>query len=559
MSQPKSKQAQLKRKRDYSTVFDRTFGFEVKWSQAFDDAWFLKEFCGEIIPKYIVQKRWFAGKSSTIKYIEIIDVFTVPSNLHTYYGVLIEVNYEEAYFQNYFIPVSFMTHQELDGTNTLIAPAAFAEGEGYLVDALHIEDFRQMLFHKIVGAETDGHPRLSFDISETIRGEAYVSSRFMGGEQSNTSIIYNDRYVLKIYRRIFIDPNPDFEVNKYLTEAQGFEHCPPYRGSLNMRFEQGTVSLALMQDLVANEGDAWSWFTQELAKAFGLLEERKVDISVLPRNRMFERLNVYEVPPEFIDWAGLNLFMRVKKLAERTAEMHTALGRSTTDTGFTTSSFNGDYEVWLKNKLSYQFQNRINTLENTMEGLDGEAREMAEFFLAQKRVIRQRFLAFDWTRLKGDRTRIHGDYHLGQVLVVGDDFVLLDFEGEPESTIIDRKVKQPPLKDVAGMFRSFHYAVYSAILSRKGEWSYQEEHLYEAAEKLYSYIVGVFLNAYMLRIYSGGHLNLGYVKEREFILRYHLLEKAVYELGYELNSRPTWAIIPLRGIMALLNETDKDR
>ncbi len=554
MAQPKPEQSKIKRKKDYSTVFKSAFEFDFSWSEAFEHESFRRVFCEEIIPKYIVQKRWFAGKSSTIKYVEVLDNLTVPSNAHRYYGVLLEVNFEEAFFQNYFIPLSFMLEEELDGTSTLIAPMKFKEGKGYLVDALHIEDFRAMLFRKIVGMEDDGHDRLDFDISEDMRGVAYESSHFMKGEQSNTSLIYNNRFVLKIYRRIFIDANPDFELNKFLAEQQNFTHCPPYRGSLNMRFDQGTVTLALMQDLVSNQGEAWTTFTEELKNAFLLLEQKQVNISSLPTNRMFERIRIEHIPPQIIDWAGLRLFNMVHQLARRTAEMHSALGDCTTDTSFTPTAFNGDYEVWLKNKLSYQFSNRVNLIENNLYKLNAEARELAQQFLNRKREIRMRFLRFDWTKLKGERIRIHGDYHLGQVLVDRGDFIILDFEGEPESTIVDRKVKQPPLKDVAGMFRSFHYAVYSAILSNSDALKYEPEHLFEAAEKLYSYLVGAFFGSYMNTIYEAGNLNLGYTKEREFTLRFHLLEKAVYELGYELNSRPTWAIIPLRGIMSLLND-----
>ena len=127
--------------------------------------------------------------------------------------------------------------------------------------------------------------------------------------------------------------------------------------------------------------------------------------------------------------------------------------------------FNGDYTVWLKNRLFYQFQNRLNTIENNLHKLDGLALELANEFLEKKNEIRKRFVNFDWTKLKGERIRVHGDYHLGQVLVKDDDFYILDFEGEPESTIRDRKVKQPPLKDVAGLFRSFHYAIYATIFN----------------------------------------------------------------------------------------------
>lgn len=553
MSQPRPEQSKLKRKRDYSTVFKTSFEFSCNWSKAFETDAFVSVLTQEILPRYLVQKRWFAGKSSTIKYIDIMDVFEVPSSKHNYYGILIEVIFQEAFSQNYFIPISFMLHEELDETNTLIAPAFMKEGSGYLVDALHIEDFRKMLFNKIVGNQQGNlHPRLLFDINAQVKGTEYQSSRFMSAEQSNTSIVYNETFVLKIFRRIFSDPNPDFEVNRFLTEVQGFTNCPKYCGSVNMNFEQETVTLALMQELVPNEGDAWKLFTAELGTAFHTLESKKINISKLPSNPMFNRIEIAQVPYEFIDWAGLRIFNLTVKLAKRTAEMHTYLGASTVHTAFTPSTFNGDYEVWLKNRLIYQFQNRINSIENNLHQLKGETLEMAEWFLSQKKEIRKRFLNFNWTKLKGERTRIHGDYHLGQVLVQNDDFYILDFEGEPESTIRDRKVKQPPLKDVAGIFRSFHYAVYSAVLTNSETLKYQPEHLYEAAEKLYSYLVGVFFNAYMIQVYSKGNLSLGYTREREFLLRYHLLEKAVYELGYELNSRPRWAIIPLKGIRSLL-------
>lgn len=155
-------------------------------------------------------------------------------------------------------------------------------------------------------------------------------------------------------------------------------------------------------------------------------------------------------------------------------------------------------------------------------------------------------------KLKFERIRIHGDYHLGQVLVNGDDFYILDFEGEPESTIRDRKVKQPPLKDVAGMFRSFHYAIYATIFNNLDKYPYSQDELFKAGELLFNYMVSAFLETYVETV-QAGNLNIGYNHEIEFLLRYCLIEKAVYELGYELNSRPQWAVIPLRGIQSIMN------
>ena len=157
----------------------------------------------------------------------------------------------------------------------------------------------------------------------------------------------------------------------------------------------------------------------------------------------------------------------------------------------------------------------------------------------------------NWTKLKGQRIRVHGDYHLGQILVQDSDFYILDFEGEPESTIRDRKVKQPPLKDVAGLFRSFHYAIYTTIF-KNSENNNVPETLFHAGEVLYDYIIGLFLGTYITEV-RHANLNIGYNQERIFLLKYALLEKAFTKLGYELNSRPQWAIIPLKGISNIIN------
>ena len=302
-----------------------------------------------------------------------------------------------------------------------------------------------------------------------------------------------------------------------------------------------------------NEGDAWEYMLKELHQVFLNIENKKIAIDTFPNTELYQRLNIHDIPPQIIDWAGLNLFLKIQTLAKRTAEMHITLGSEFEETAFTPTHFNDDYTVWLKNRLLYQFQNRLNLIENNLNKLDGLATELAREFLEKKNHIRKHFVTFDWTKLKGERIRVHGDYHLGQVLVKDDDFYILDFEGEPESTIRDRKVKQPPLKDVAGMFRSFHYAIYATIFNNiEDHYKNSQEELFNAGEILYRYITGLFLGTYVNET-QNANLNLGYNQERIFILKYCLLEKAVYELGYELNSRPKWAVIPLKGISNIIN------
>lgn len=531
-------------------AFVHPFVFKTDWATGFDDAEFRKVFSSDILEEYILNKRWYGGKASTLKYIDAIDWFRIKSEKNTYYGVLLEVNFKEAFYQHYFMPIAFMSEDELD-TNTIIAPVKMGKQEGFLVDALHQEDFRKLLFDKISGNAAKDDIKVSFHRGKKLKDREYRSSKFMGVEQSNTSIIYNDAFVLKIFRRIYISTNPDYEISRFLTERMDFKSSPAYTGSIGVTLSEGNITLGLMQELVPNQGDAWRFMLEETDRIFDNLKAKKIQVAKLPDVELFTRLKMNEVPHEIIDWAGLSIFQRVRTLATRTAEMHIALGSDIHDTAFTPTTYNGDYTVWLKNRLTYQFQNRLNILENNLHKLEGLSMELANKFLDHKKEIRKVFLDFDWTKMKSERIRIHGDYHLGQVLVNGDDFYLLDFEGEPESTIRDRKVKQPPLKDVAGMFRSFHYAIYATIFNNGEKYPYAQEELFRAGELLFRYFVGVFLQTYT-EVAQGGNLNIGYKKEIDFLLRYCLLEKAVYELGYELNSRPRWAVIPLTGIGSLM-------
>ncbi len=531
--------------------FTAPFVFKTDWKTAFDDADFVKVFSSDILEHYIINKRWYGGKSSTLKYIEVVDHFKMTSKKNTYYGVMLEVNFKEAFYQHYFMPLSFMAESELD-TSTIIAPVKMNGQEGYLVDALHQEDFRKLLFDKIANSDENSKDKLKFHKGKSLLDKEYISSKFMGVEQSNTSIIFNDTLVLKIFRRIYVSTNPDYEISRFLTERMDFKSSPAYTGSINLNLSEGNITLGLMQELVPNQGDAWKFMLEQTDGVFENLSRKKIKIDKLPNIDLFKRLKINEIPPEIIDWVGLNLFLKIQTLAMRTAEMHIALGSDIHDTAFTPTTYNGDYTVWLKNRLLYQFQNRLNIIENSLHKLDGMALDLANQFLENKKLIRKHFVDFDWTKMKSERIRIHGDYHLGQVLVNNDDFYLLDFEGEPESTIRDRKVKQPPLKDVAGMFRSFHYAIYATIFNNVDKYPFEQEELFKAGELLFKYLVGAFLETYIEKA-QAGNLNIGYNHEINFLLKYCILEKAVYELGYELNSRPRWAVIPLRGIQTIMD------
>ncbi len=542
-------------KKKEESLMQAPFKFDVAWEDLLEDKKFIKVFLSDVLEDYVLKQRWYGGKASKLKYIELQEYFRIQQKGEVYYGLLLEVNFEEAFFQHYFLPIAFVSDESFAEKDRIL-PISIKGQDGFIIDAINLEAFRKLVFERILTAEPNDTTRVQYHKSVNFGETEYESSRFMGMEQSNTSVIINDRCVIKFFRRIYADKNPDYEMSRFLSERKEYKNTPAYQGSLSIRdAEDVNITIALMQELVPNQGDAWEFMTAQLHKIFSNLEYKGINVHQLPQTELFRGLTIRNVPPEIIDWAGLSIFLKLQVLARRTAEMHIALGSEFEDTAFTPERFNGDYEVWLKNRLLYQFQNRLNTVENNLHRLEGLVLELANEFLARKNEIRKRFVKFDWTKLKGERLRVHGDYHLGQVLVKDDDFYLLDFEGEPESTIRDRKVKQPPLKDIAGIFRSFHYAVYATIFNQGEQYPYSQEDLFHAGEILYRYFIGVFLGTYETLI-KENNINIGYRQERIFILKYCMLEKAVYELGYEMNSRPRWAVIPLEGIVSILNDNN---
>ena len=535
-----------------TTALQPPYNFDEKWEELLESEAFIKVFLSDVLENYIVKQRWYGGKASKLKYIELAEYFRIQKDGEVYYGLILEVNFVEAFYQHYFLPIAFVSDESF-AQDDRILPISIQNQEGFIIDAINLEAFRKVVFERILTALPKDKTRVRYHKSDLFRDCKYESSRYMGLEQSNTSIVYNEKYVLKFFRRIYADRNPDYEMSRFLSEKKDFKNTPVYLGSIQIKDSDNTnITIGLMQEMVENQGDAWEYMLTEFHKVFSNLELKKIDISKLPQTEDFGRLEIRDVPAQIIDWVGLNVFTKIQTLAKRTAEMHIALGSEFEDTSFTPTHFNGDYEVWLKNRLLYQFQNRLNTIENNLHKLDGLALELANEFLEKKNLIRKRFVDFDWTKLKGERIRVHGDYHLGQVLVKDEDFYILDFEGEPESTIRDRKVKQPPLKDIAGLFRSFHYAIYATIFNNAEAYKQDQEHLFEAGEVLYQYLKSVFLGTYITKVQEA-NLNIGYSQERIFLLKYAMLEKAVYELGYELNSRPKWAVIPLKGISNIIN------
>lgn len=528
-----------------------------KWSEFTDSDVFGEQFLKDVLPQYLKGCRWFGAKNSPIRRYNAELIIPLSYGQHLYYLLILEITFETAYTENYLLILGQSEH-DLPET----AKLAHLNVDGHkkwLVDAIYDEKFREFLLVNTVAETSFPHPEGALDFTKgrvlaDLPKNSKITSRVLNAEQSNTTVVFNDAFYLKIYRKLFRDANPDYELTYFLSEKTSFQNSPRFAGSIT--WKKGVsyeVTIALMQEKVENQGDAWGYFLGEVRQFYRRLEDSKMAIHDLDEIKLYKEVRVTDLSTRMTDLIGKHTIRNVQKLALRTAQMHLALFKEKFTRRFIPKAFNTDYKAWLLNRLIYHVDHRYHLLENCLGILSEESLVYAREFMKIKQKIKDRLLNFHSSELHSMRIRIHGDYHLGQVILTGDDFYILDFEGEPEATIRDRKVKQPPMKDVAGMLRSFQYAIFATIFDKDNPSGLSQKDQFLAGDRYYAAIVGLFLSKYIDTAFEEG-LDIGYKREIDFLLRYHLLEKAIYELGYELNSRPDWVIIPLKGVLELIND-----
>jgi maltose alpha-D-glucosyltransferase/alpha-amylase len=384
-----------------------------------------------------------------------------------------------------------------------------------------------------------------------------ISSRISTAEQSNTSIIYGNQLILKLFRRLQPGENPDVEIGRFLTDVARFPRIAPFLGEIAMTPAGGKkTTVAMLQGLVDNQSDGWQWFLRQLAGFFSAVVAHPAP----PESHAPSFLNDHEPPGEALEHAGPSL-AAAALLGRRTAEMHLALSTATSDPAFAAESFTSEDLARDARRINEQITSTLEVLKVKLSTLKDLTADDAALLLSRRIDLFARANAITALTGAGQRIRIHGDYHLGQTLrtegrsTEQGDFVLLDFEGEPARPLTERRQKQSPLKDIAGMIRSLSYVVHSGLfqfLAANPELAHTLDvsNLAAWAVLWQNAASSEFLRAYRETIAPNPSL-LPPPHQSQVLLGAYLLEKALYELLYELNNRPTWLRIPLVGILTL--------
>jgi maltose alpha-D-glucosyltransferase/alpha-amylase len=527
----------------------------------------------EFLPSYLLRQRWFGAKSRTISAVRILHWVELPKISAAL--VFLEITYADAAPGSppdlYQLPLALTFGEEANAVRSsspasILAGLNTADGPAILHDATNREDVRQALL-TFIESETElpakeegalasgltiaGHKSSAFAAA---RGTGPLTSHTGSAEQSNTSILFDRKLILKLFRRLQPGENPDTEIGRFLTETAHFPRIAPFLGEIRTSSGEGKqpTTIAMLQGLIENEGDGWQFTLDELARYYESVSTCPPPVDLGRAPSFLAKPGRAVIPALAREHAGLYL-EAAALLGRRTGEMHLALAMPTNDSAFAAEPFTAATLAADSARIDEQIARSLEALKRGFTSLPDEfATDSAALILSRRLdlLARSRAITEAPPEQAGLRIRIHGDYHLGQVLRVRGDYVILDFEGEPARSLAERRAKQSPLRDVAGMIRSFSYAAWSALDHFAQRHPNTAKSLEAWAQLWQNAAATEFLNAWRTAVAANPHLT-PQPQQAERLLNGYLLEKALYELLYELNNRPAWVRIPLNGILAL--------
>jgi len=546
----------------------------------------------QALEPFLRRQRWFGAKTRAIKDVRFSDWTRIRQGRTPAFLSTVTVTYDDNLEETYFVPLSCLSGEEASTILRETASAVLARitgaRKGIIMDSLVDDDACNRLLNVIEAGITLRAARGS------LRGLPAASSLDLAvdrkwtrasGDQSNSIAFVNQKYALKILRRVEAGPNPELEITSFLT-ARGFTRIPAFAGGLAYErtgIEPGT--LAIVQSWITHQGSGWDFTVDNLRRYYERVSariqgsagtppellaqankehrrEQRIQRAVRARGGPISGRPVTDAPegtgdgdgsepPPFLSATEGWYLNSAQTLGKRTGALHLTLAEGT-DPAFAPEPLDAAELARLVEDMTKHAERVFDLLRTKRDTLSEGLQPQAEAVLDARELLFDRFKALTELPQPGLRTRVHGDYHLGQVLRTEEDFVILDFEGEPARPLVERRVKQSPMKDVAGMLRSFSYAAYAALFTFTVHTPDSYAKLEPWTETWQYWAGDAFLKGYRSTVAGSTILPEG--DSFDTLLRAFVLDKAIYELAYELNNRPDWVRIPLIGILRLGGE-----
>lgn len=524
--------------------------------------------CSLVLPRYLQRVFWFCGKGRVIRQISVIDSCQMKQDDQLFMLTFIKVAYSEKDAETYLLPLAWISNERLQTLADrhpleIITALTVGDVSGSLCDAVYFEEFRELLLKTIQERSKVEGVQGSYLIGLIPGGVAksfpqrseLFPSRVVSVVQNNTSFLYGDRLLFKMYRKLDDGINPEPEMLQFLASKKQFRNVPVYSGKIEYRPTKDKVfDIGVLQSYIACHGDAWGNTLTSLAQFIDYLLSHKQDLPKLPA-AMPTLLEVVDggIPPQFHDLVrGLHLEMALL-LGRRTAEMHRALASGSLENSWSMEEFSTLYQRSLFQSMRSLVRRNFQLLAKTVSGLSASVQKRAGLILEAEKEIISILQKITGKRLSAMKCRIHGDFHLGQALFTGKDFIFIDFEGEPAHSLGERRLKRSPLRDVVSMIHSIHYAAMTTLAHHAASHPEDSALLEPWLEAWYVYVSGSYLKAY-LHTMKNSPLIPADRKELEIMLRSFLIQRIVHEMGHELSSHPEQVDLHLRGLEMLLKQ-----
>lgn len=538
-----------------------------KWKDLLD-AEVIEKLENKFLPAYLMKMRWFGGKGKGLDSIKVVSHATIPlGDNPPAYIFLLEASYQNDLPEMYQLPLAFgkepFSYKVKENCPQAVVARIKIKGEeeGVLFDAIYGLEMQQALIlnmggnEKLNAKDSEIHFTGNRELEAHIRETDKIRPRVLSGEQSNTSITYDGKYFFKLYRKVDRAINPDMEITHYLTHKAQFKNIPAFVGAVEWKYKKDSMVLGMMQEMVSNSTDAWANMLDRLDSFNEKILSGSVTALPELRGTLTEPVGFEDIPEEIRDLLDVPVAEQVALLGTRTGEMHLALASEKDSADFKPEEFSLHYQRSVYSSLQSLVRVAFQSLNRNMKKLTPEVKQEAEEVIQMKDEILAELKKVYSHKIDTSKIRIHGDYHLGQVLFTGKDFIILDFEGEPARSYSERRLKRSALRDVAGMLRSFHYAAYGSLYLDNQIREEDIGKLLPYVEQWYHYMSGIFMKAYLETVKDNSIIPQK-KEDLEILIQTFLLQKAIYELNYEVNNRPSWVTVPLRGIKSILKKNE---
>ena len=522
-----------------------------------------------LLPIYLNKRKWFKGKGRKIHQATIINQIELPVNNTPTYVLLMEVTYESGLPETYQLAISYTENEEaqhlaITCPEALIALLQLGKKEMFLTDAFYLTEVHRFLIKKLAESQeiNTKEDTIIFKVKEEvisyIKEHGELLSKMHTGDENNTSITYENRFFLKMFRKTDFTINPDVEISCYLSDEARFSHVPKFLGTIEWQTDKGPVVLGMMQEMIENHGDGQSYMIERLNNfAERILARNRSSLDAYNKKGTITKpLAFDELDAEIQELLGDRTADMARRIGMRTAQMHRALANETNTQDFKPEEYSLHYQRSLFSTMQKLVREIYDALDKNYQTLTESTRRETNQFRGKKTELLTTLKNIYSKKLDIWKTRTHGTYGLKKLLMTGKDIVIQDFGGKPHTTYSERRIKRSPLRDVAEMVISFYYTAYEGFFFNTHIPKSELNSLLPFADMWAHYISGFFVKAYLDEV-QGTQLIPREEKDLETVFHIFLLEKSLAHFSNALNSGSEWAIVPLRLIKSILGIKEK--